>query len=85
MSEVFPLEMRAISISIFYAIGTGIGGFAAPALLGTLIGTGSRDAVFLGYAAAGALMCLGALAAAILGVDAERRPLEAVARPLSAD
>ncbi|MBI1942216.1 MAG: MFS transporter [Betaproteobacteria bacterium] len=85
VSEVFPLEMRAIAISIFYAIGTGIGGFAAPALLGTLIGTGSRDAVFLGYALAGALMCLGALAAALLGVDAERKPLEAVARPLSAD
>ncbi|MEW6691122.1 MAG: MFS transporter [Pseudomonadota bacterium] len=85
VSEIFPLEMRAISIAIFYAIGTAAGGFAAPALLGTLIGTGSREAVFLGYAGAAALMGLGALAAALLGVDAERKPLETVARPLSCD
>ena len=43
----------ALSISIFYAIGTGLGGFIGPALYGTLIETGSRDAVFLGYAIAG--------------------------------
>jgi len=85
VSEVFPLEMRAVAISIFYAIGTGAGGFAAPALLGALIGTGSRDSVFLGYGLAAALMLTGALAEAILGVDAERKPLEAVARPLSCD
>ena len=78
-------EMRAVAISIFYAIGTGAGGFVAPALLGALIGTGSRESVFLGYALAGALMLLGALAEAVLGVDAERKPLEAVARPLSCD
>jgi len=85
VSEVFPLEMRAVAISIFYAIGTAAGGFAAPALLGWLIGTGSRESVFLGYAGAGVLMGLGALAAAFLAVDAERKPLEAVARPLSCD
>ena len=84
VSEVFPLEMRAVAISIFYAIGTGLGGFAAPALLGALIGSGSRESVFLGYAGAGILMILGALAAALLGVDAERKPLEEVARPLCA-
>ena len=48
VSEVFPLEMRAISISIFYAVGTGIGGFAAPALFGALIESGSRANVFAG-------------------------------------
>jgi MFS family permease len=84
VSEVFPLEMRAVSISIFYAVGTGLGGFAAPALLGALIGSGSRESVFLGYAGAGMLMLLGALAAWLLGVDAERKPLETVAPPLCA-
>lgn len=84
VSEIFPLEMRAVAISIFYAVGTGIGGFIGPALYGTLIGTGSRDAVFLGYAVAGLLMAGAAVVALWLGVDAERKPLEAVARPLSA-
>jgi MFS family permease len=84
VSEIFPLEMRAVSISIFYAVGTGLGGLIGPALYGTLIGTGSRDAVFLGYAAAGVLMAGAAVGAIWLGIDAERKPLEAVARPLSA-
>ncbi len=83
VSETFPLEMRAVAISIFYAIGTGVGGFGGPALYGTLIETGSRDAVFLGYAVAGVLMAGAAIVAAWLGVDAERKPLETVARPLS--
>jgi MFS family permease len=85
VSEVFPLEMRAVAISIFYAVGTGIGGFAAPALLGSLIGSGSREAVFFGYAGAGLLMGVGALAALLLAVNAERKSLEEVARPLCAE
>lgn len=84
VSEIFPLEMRAIAISIFYAIGTGVGGFVGPALYGMLIETGSRDALFMGYVFAGVLMCGAAAVAAVLGVDAERRSLETVARPLSA-
>jgi len=83
VSEIFPLEMRAIGISIFFAIGTGAGGFIAPALFGTLIGTDSRDAVFYGYAFAAALMIVAALVAAKLGVDAERKSLEDIAPPLS--
>jgi MFS family permease len=84
-SEIFPLEMRAVAISIFYAVGTGVGGFAGPALFGFLIESGSRGAVFAGYACAAALMCAAAVVVAFLGVDAERRPLEEVARPLSAE
>jgi MFS family permease len=84
VSEIFPLEMRAVSISIFYAVGTGIGGFIGPALFGTLIESGSRGALYGGYAFASVLMCAAAVVAATLGVDAERKPLEAVARPLSA-
>jgi MFS family permease len=85
VSEIFPLEMRAVSISTFYAIGTGVGGFIGPALYGALIETGNRDAVFFGYAVAGLLMVGAAVVAAWLGVDAARKPLEVVARPLSAD
>jgi MFS family permease len=85
VSEIFPLEMRAVAISIFYAVGTGVGGFVGPALFGALIDTGDRDALFIGYACAAALMCGAAVVAGVLGVDAERKPLEAVARPLSAD
>jgi MFS family permease len=82
VSEIFPVEMRAVAISIFYAAGTGAGGFIGPALFGMLIESGSRDALFYGYLLAAALMCLAAVAAAVLGVDAERRPLEEVAPPL---
>jgi MFS family permease len=84
VSEVFPLEMRAVAISLFYAIGTGAGGFAAPALFGVLIASGSREAVFAGYLLGAALMAIAAGVAALYAVPAERRPLEAIAPPLSA-
>ena len=83
-SEVFPLEIRALAIAIFFAIGTGTGGIAAPWLFGTLIGTGSREAVFYGYLAAAALMLIAVGVVLALGVNAERKPLEEVAAPLSA-
>jgi len=85
VSEIFPVEMRAVTISIFYAIGTGVGGILAPAFFGALIESGSRDAVFVGYACAAALMCAAAVLAVLLGVDSERKPLEEVATPLSAE
>jgi MFS family permease len=85
VSEIFPLEMRAIAISLFYAAGTGIGGFVGPAVFGALIDTGSRDALFAGYACAAFLMCFAAVTAIVLGVAAERRPLEDVAKPLCAE
>jgi MFS family permease len=82
VSEVFPLEMRAISISLFYALGTALGGFAGPPLYGAMIESGSRGALFAAYALAGALMCVAAVVAWKFGVDAERRPLEEVCPPL---
>jgi MFS family permease len=85
VSEVFPLEMRALSISIFYAVGTGVGGFAAPALFGALIATGSRVNVFMGYAVGAALVLVAAAVAWRYAVDAECKPLEHVAPPLGAD
>jgi MFS family permease len=82
VSEIFPLEMRAISISLFYAAGTALGGFAGPPLFGAMIESGSREALFGAYAFASFLMCTAALVAAYLGIDAERKPLEEVAPPL---
>jgi MFS family permease len=84
-SEIFPLEMRAIAIAVFYALGTAAGGIAGPLLFGGLIGTGSRWNIFGGYLAAAALMLIAGTVAAIWGVDAEHRALEDIAPPLSAD
>jgi MFS family permease len=82
VSEIFPLEMRAVAISLFYAAGTALGGFAGPPLFGAMIESGSRGALFGAYALAAGLMCAAALVAAWLGIDAERRSLEEVAPPL---
>jgi MFS family permease len=83
VSEIFPLEIRALAIAFFYAIGTGIGGVAGPLLLGALINSGSRASVAAGYAVGALLMLAAATVEAIWGVAAERQSLEAVARPLS--
>ena len=84
VSETFPLEVRALAIALFYAIGTGIGGIAGPALFGALIESGSRDSVFAGYLFGSVLMIGAAVLAWALCVASERRPLEHVARPLAA-
>ncbi len=83
VSEIFPLEMRALAIAFFYAIGTAVGGIAGPLLFGVLIDTGSRGNVAIGYAIGAALMVFAAAVEARFGVAAERKPLEAVSRPLS--
>ncbi|HET9785398.1 MAG TPA: MFS transporter [Terriglobales bacterium] len=83
-SEIFPLEMRALALACFYAIGTAVGGIVAPWLFGTLIGIGTRSYIFAGYLAAAVLMAAAAVIALRWGVDAEGRALEAVAAPLSA-
>ncbi|MEP6822871.1 MAG: MFS transporter [Chthoniobacterales bacterium] len=84
VSEIFPLEIRAMAIAIFYAIGTLAGGVGAPILFGTIIGTGSRDALSIAYLVGAGLMIVGGITEAWLGVAAERRSLESVATPLSA-
>ncbi|HZB36935.1 MAG TPA: MFS transporter [Beijerinckiaceae bacterium] len=83
VSETFPLEIRALAIAVFYAIGTGIGGVAGPALFGALVESGNRMSVFGGYLFGSALMIAAAVIAWKWGVAAERKPLEAVARPLA--
>jgi MFS family permease len=82
VSEIFPLEIRAFAISIFYAVGTLTGGVGAPLLFGHLIETGSRTMVSKGYVAGGLFMLVGAAAEVLLGVDAARRSLESIASPL---
>jgi MFS family permease len=82
VSEVFPLEIRAFAISIFYAIGTLAGGVGAPILFSKLISSGSRGEVFWGYLGGALLMMGGAIAEVILGVDAERQSLESISSPL---
>jgi MFS family permease len=84
VSEIFPLETRAMAIAFFYAISTGIGGAVGPLLFGNLLGTGDAGRLAIGYAIGAGLMALAAAVAAVWGVDAERESLEAVAEPLSA-
>jgi MFS family permease len=84
VSESFPLEVRAMAIAVFYAFGTAIGGIMAPWFFAALIGTGDRGAVYLGYLFGAALMVGAAIVELLIGVKAERQPLESVARPISA-
>jgi MFS family permease len=83
VSEIFPLEVRALAIATFFSAGTAAGGIAAPWFFGRLIDTGSRMALFYGYLVAAGLMVAAAVVEVVLGVDAERASLEQIAPPLS--
>ena len=83
VSEIFPLEIRGLAISIFYAVGTLAGGVGAPSLFGYLIGTNSRTYLEWGYFSGAFLMVAAAVVEAWIGVSAERRSLESIATPLS--
>lgn len=84
VSEVFPVEIRALAIAIFYAFGTGIGGVVGPVTFGWLIGTGDKWMLFYGYVFAAVLMIVAAIAEAGWGVAAEGKSLEDISEPLSA-
>ena len=84
VSEIFPMETRAMAIAFFYATGTIVGGFGGPLLFGALIQSGDPDAIFVGYVVGAVVMIVGGLVEAVLGVKAERRSLEDIATPLSA-
>jgi MFS family permease len=84
VSEVFPMETRALAIAIFYAVGTGIGGIIGPQLFGPLVAKSSRGPVFEALVLGAALMILGGIVEIIFGVKAERRRLEGIAKPLTA-
>jgi MFS family permease len=83
VSEIFPLEIRAMAIAFFFSIGTAAGGVVAPWLFGYLIGSGSRVDIFYGYLVAAILMFVAAVVEAFCGLKAERLSLEELAAPLS--
>ena len=83
VGECFPLEVRALTIALFYAFGTLLGGVGGPWLFGILIEGGGRSHIVWGYFLGAALMIVAAMVELQLGVQAERKPLEDVAPPLS--
>jgi MFS family permease len=85
VSEVFPMETRALAISFFFALGTAAGGIAGPALFGQFIHSGDADLVALGFFIGAAAMALGGVAEILFGVRAEQQSLEAIATPLTAE
>jgi MFS family permease len=82
VSEIFPLEIRAFAIAVFYALGTLIGGVGAPLLFGILIHSGSKPHVAFGYAIGATLMIAAAILEAFIGVEAAGKSLESVSKPL---
>jgi MFS family permease len=85
VSEVFPMETRALCIAVFYAVGTGIGGVIGPQVFNRLIESESYDQVFIAFAIGAATMILGGIAEIGLGVPAERESLESIATPLTVE
>ena len=85
VSEIFPMEVRALAIAFFYAIGTAVGGIAGPLLFEKLAATGDPSKVAIGYLIGAAVMAIGGLVELFLGVRAEKASLEDIATPLSAE
>jgi MFS family permease len=85
VSEVFPMETRAMAIAFFYACATGAGGIIGPALYGHNIASGNRTTVYLGYLLGAGLMVVAGIVEIFLGVDAEQEQLEDVAEPITAE
>ena len=84
VSEIFPLEVRAKAIAVFFAIAQCFGAIA-PAIYGALIGDGSQPIkLFFGYLLGAIIMIIGGLVAFFLAVDAEGKSLEDIASPLAA-
>ncbi|MGW5413172.1 MFS transporter [Actinomadura geliboluensis] len=85
VSEIFPMETRALAIAFFYAIGTAAGGITGPLLFGNLIDSGAAEKVAIGFFIGAVIMALGGVAELFFGVRAEQASLEAIARPLTAE
>ena len=85
VSEIFPMETRALSIAFFYAAGTAAGGIAGPLLFGNFINSGSQDQVATGFFIGAVVMAIGGIAELFFGVKAEQRQLEDIAEPLTAE
>jgi MFS family permease len=83
VSEVFPMETRALAIAFFYAVGTAVGGITGPLLFGQLIDSGHADTVAIGFFIGAAVMAVGGVVELTFGVRAEQAPLEDIAKPLT--
>jgi MFS family permease len=85
VSEIFPMETRALAIALFFAVGTAVGGITGPALFGQFVESGNLDLIAVGFLIGAAAMALGGIAELVLGVRAEQQSLEAIAPPLTAE
>jgi MFS family permease len=85
VSEIFPMETRALAIAFFFAVGTGIGGIIGPLLFGNLIASGNRSEVAIAFFIGAAVMAVGGIVELFFGVKAEQEPLEDIAKPLTAE
>jgi MFS family permease len=85
ISEVFPMETRALAIALFFAVGTATGGIVGPELFGQFVHCGNQDLIALGFFIGTAVMALGGVAELFLGVRAEQQSLERIAKPLTAE
>jgi MFS family permease len=85
VSEIFPMETRALSIAFFYAVGTAVGGITGPLLFGHLIDSGNQDQVAVGFFIGAVMMAIGGIAELLFGVRAEQKQLEQIAEPLTAE
>jgi MFS family permease len=85
VSEIFPMETRALAIAFFYAMGTAIGGISGPLLFGHLINSGQRDEVVWSFLIGAIVMAAAGLVELWLGIAAEGRPLEELALPLTVE
>jgi MFS family permease len=83
VSEIFPMETRALAIAFFYAVGTAVGGIAGPLLFGQMIDSGDRDMVAWSFLIGAAVMAIAGLVEVWLGVSAEQKRLEDLALPLT--
>ena len=84
VSEIFPIEIRAEAIAVFFAIAQ-IAGATGPLLYGALIGNASSPTgLFIGYLIGAAIMIVGGIVEILFGINAEGKSLESVAAPLSA-
>ena len=85
VSEIFPMETRALAIAFFYAIGTAVGGITGPFLFGKMIESGEESQVAIAFFIGAAVMAIGGIVELVLGVKAEGEQLEDIAKPLSAE
>ncbi len=84
VSEIFPLETRALCIAVFYSVGTAAGGITGPLLFAHLIESGKTSQVFIGFMIGAVAMVIGGIAEIFFGVEAEQKSLESIASPLTA-